>query len=133
MRRRNTECWTSQRAGIPLGSITAQLASKSFWREDMLSECLKQIAHCVAKESAANGEDSRNKSLKQLQQIQHIYKREHSTETAEEDESMHSSVSADSILSDAEGYKTPPYLSPGAGRRATQLTIRNSLRIITGQ
>ena len=37
---------------IPLGSLTAQVASKSFWTRDMFNESLKQIAHIVAKESS---------------------------------------------------------------------------------
>ena len=36
--------------GIPLGSLTAKLASKSFWSQDMLQQSMEEIAQCAAKE-----------------------------------------------------------------------------------
>ncbi len=41
--------------GIPLGSQTAQLASKSFWNPQMLQTSMEKIAQCAARESSSLG------------------------------------------------------------------------------
>lgn len=42
-------------SGIPLGSLTAQLASKSFWSPEMLMKSMEEIAQCAAQESSSLG------------------------------------------------------------------------------
>lgn len=51
--------------GIPLGTLTAQLASRGFWSSEMLMKSMEEIAQCAARESPSLGS-----SLESLQSSQ---------------------------------------------------------------
>lgn len=98
--------------GIPLGTITAQLASKSFWTGSMLEERLKQIAHTALQETHSisiaevqEKAENSNENTKKAQKVDYREERELRT------------PSCSSQGEPTHGYRTPPFLSPGATRR----------------
>ncbi len=122
--------------GIPLGSLTAKLASKSFWGPDMLQKSIEQIAECAAKEVSCLGSsvESLSDSECQFPDCRESTDRE-STDSGEEDlgtvfealaEMGESSRQGRELrnplrresMADFRGHRTPPYLSPGTTRRA---------------
>ena len=98
--------------GIRLGTLTAQIASKSFWNKDMLNEALKQINKTVLAESSRSGSDNERDD-----EDGNFYtsRTKPITEGAREWKSPCSSVNDDYRC----GYLTPPYLSPGITRKLT--------------
>lgn len=122
--------------GIPLGSLTAKLASKSFWGQDMLQQSMEKIAECAAKEVSCLGSsvESLSNSDEQFSDLDDDIITEkrvtaeielESSGTAGEEEEERprelrnplSKLSTHSCKSDCDGIHTPPYLSPGITRR----------------
>lgn len=125
-----------QEAGIPLGTLTAQLASKSFWTEHMLDESLKQISHCVlttqqnhpettTKLHESLAESPMEQVLLQLHSKNPnnerglVHSQNYSLKASEEQEARELRIPPSLLDRDAnaDGYQTPPYLSPGITRR----------------
>lgn len=98
--------------GIPLGTLTAKLASKSFWTGEMLDETLRQVSHTVLKEvnimdldcGLAGNEIPKEKNERNYDQKTPCV-----------------SLSEDGCPN---GFRTPPYLSPNITRK---LRIRGTL------
>jgi methionyl-tRNA formyltransferase len=101
--------------GIPLGSLTAQIASKSFWTKDMLNEALKQINKTVLSESSKILGSDNEKEEKQAI-IHHAYKEDVNSEDRDREWRTPSS-SVDGYRIEGTGYRTPAYLSPGITRK----------------
>lgn len=112
--------------GIPLGSLTAQLASKCFWNQDMLKKSMEQIAQCAVQEVSCIG--SSVESLQDSEEwfsdadVIQISGEENNAESPEariQPEQVRELRNPFTILSERKrtGFETPPYLSPGITRR----------------
>lgn len=115
--------------GIPLGSLTAQLASKSFWNKDMLKRSMEQISQCAAQElevpcfssleSFHDSEDEMEYSDRDLIQVSEEECIMDSAQDRVEPEQVRELKNPYTVFSERQ-YKrceTPPYLSPGITRR----------------
>ena len=101
--------------GIPLGSITAQLASKSFWTGTMLEERLKQIAHTVLQETYSKPVQ---KSMECLENNDFNERESKKLGENEQERELKSPCSSrGDSNANSHGFRTPPYLSPGSTRR----------------
>ncbi len=90
--------------GTPLGSLVAQLASKSFWNTDMLNESLKQIAHCASRASNSNSADSLTDSFKSADSLTDSFKSPNLTELETPDDNQNLFLSKSSILLSMKGH-----------------------------
>ena len=115
------------RDGIPLGSLTARVASRSFWNPDMLKRSMDEIVQCAAKEVSCLGSsveslhNSEGEFSDQDIQISEEEERAGLSTTKftigdqHEDRELRNPLVKSS--SGCRGYATPPYLSPGVTRR----------------
>lgn len=127
--------------GIPLGSLTAQLASKSFWNTDMLKTSMEQIAQCAVQEVSCLGssleslhnsdEEYSDRELIQVSEEESVLDLNESTcaleGVAPEDRELKNPYTV-FLDRKSKGYQTPPYLSPGITRRVLSscINIRDS-------
>ena len=112
------------KSGIPLGSLTAQLASKSFWNEGMLKSSLEKIAYTAAQESpySASSLDSLQESETEVEQCFEREISEESVHTKENNEDRELRHPFSKIRKwHTGGCQTPPFLSPGITRRVQKL------------
>ncbi len=132
--------------GIPLGSQTAQLASKSFWNTQMLQTSMEKIAQCAARESSSSSslesiesiedeafdennikcyEDtpnySRSLSTPLLQQFKFKVETEDNIGSRVPRHPCEHEKSTPLTCSRRSGENTPPYLSPGLTKRLTNV------------
>lgn len=140
------------REGIPLGSLTARLASKSFWNSEMLKTSMEQISQCAIQEVSCLGssvesfKDSEDEDYDR--DLIRVSEDEHETSLEESGAGSNSDGPEDDhglVLeqlrelrnplfrlpprgsSGMGGYRTPPYLSPGITRRVLQPSgLKNS-------
>lgn len=117
--------------GIPLGSLTAKLASKSFWSTEMLQKTLEEVTRCAAQEvniSLCSSMESLNDSEGQFSDIDINRISELSEEVSTDLENMETGEATElqrelrnplSVLHsyNCRGVQTPPYLSPGITRK----------------
>lgn len=115
--------------GIPLGSLTAQLASKGFWNTDMLKSSMEQIAQCAVQEVSCLGssleslqdEELEFSDRELIQVSEEESMGEHRMEIEQDRELKNPYTSC--IEQKCKGYDTPPYLSPGITRRVLSSCI----------
>ena len=131
------------RSGIPLGSQTAQLASKSFWNPQMLQTSMEKIAQCAARESSSlvssmesidssddetfdenvvqvsedSSDDSRSFSASHLQQFNFTLEAKENLRTRVLRHPLENTKSTPLASSRRSGESTPPYLSPGLTKK----------------
>ena len=122
--------------GIPLGTQTAQLASKCFWNKQMLQTSMEKIAQCAAKESSSlgsslesledvfdenllqvSGESSDESSCSPPQQVKVQWNKEEGLRNRVLKHPLERNISIPLTTSRRSGENTPPYLSPGITRR----------------
>lgn len=97
--------------GIPLGTLTAQIASKSFWTREMLDEALERISQASLKESSDTSGSDYQKDGDFCNSKDNVGPQEGDREWRSPRSSVHEYAS--------NGYYTPPYLSPGITRKLT--------------
>lgn len=102
-------------SGVRLGSVTAQLASKSFWNDDMLRERVKQIAHALLQEKSAQNPQADSYDEVNQRRQKDVAQRE--GDHFRERELRSPCVCLGESGVPRHGYRTPPYLSPGATQR----------------
>lgn len=122
--------------GIPLGSLTAKLASKSFWSTEMLQKTLEEVTKCAAQEVNSSLCSSSTKSLNESDgqfsdvDINRISELSDAEADVEADGADHENMEIEEAVqqrelrnplsafhSNCRGYRTPPYLSPGITRK----------------
>lgn len=99
--------------GIRLGTLTAQIASKSFWTREMLLEALKQMGQASMKELNEPSHKNNEQSLT----VSDFFYSEENIEPAEGEREWRSPRSSFDVHENSNGYFTPPYLSPGITRK----------------
>lgn len=96
--------------GIPLGTITARIASKSFWTGEMLDEALRQISHSTLKEEEPTKTSEKEEEGDVFRTVGDQLEMERGRE-------WRSPWSSTDNCSKDNGYHTPPYLSPGVTKK----------------
>ncbi len=103
--------------GIPLGSLTAQIASRSFWNPEMLRESMEKISQTAVKESSMESlvEDSDEDDYKSdtIQISTEELDRDSTINHEEDIRELKHPLSNFGKEGKSGGYTTPPYLSPG--------------------
>ena len=137
-RSKSVDCSPSMdfKHGIPLGSLTAKLASKSFWSTEMLQKTLEEVTRCAAQEvntSLCSSIESLNDSerefsdmdinrISELSEVSTDHENMETEEvTIEQQQQQQQQRELRNPLSvfyrDCRGCQTPPYLSPGTTRK----------------
>lgn len=120
----------SPRLGIPLGTMTAQMASKSFWNPDMLKRNMEQIAQTAVREASCLGSsleslhdsegDFSDREIIQVSEEEIVCEQTRlvvvETSTPAEDRELRNPYTV-FLQRKCKGTETPPYLSPGITRR----------------
>ena len=138
--------------GIPLGSLTAQEAAKSFWNMDMLHQRLQKITECAAQETSSLGsslesfdlqspEDTGNEPLSmKLEDETNIPRSAPSSPRLSPQVTYTRSHSAEQRLTSnllntrpRPAVLTPPFLSPGATRRLGHSSTAHPNFVVTGR
>lgn len=96
--------------GIPLGTVTAQIASKSFWTKDQLDESLRQMTHSMLIELSNSSQLNHWKDQLAI----HLEENPGPESDREWATPPRSSIDGHKRVN---GYYTPPYLSPGITRK----------------
>lgn len=134
--------------GIPLGSLTAQEAAKSFWNMDMLHQRLQKITECAAQETSSLGSSLESFDLQLPEDEPIIMKLDDSTVPRSAPSSPRLNPQVTYTRSHSAGHRlvsnllttrpkpsveTPPYLSPGATRRANYTSSSHPNLVVTGK